>query len=345
MELIKPKHLKRGDKIATVSLSWGGAGDEEILWRYYQGRKRLEEEFGLCVVEMENTLKGSDFIYKHPQKRAEDLMNAFKDKTIKGIFSCIGGNESIRMLPYIDFEVIRNNPKIFLGYSDTTVTHMICLKAGLTSFYGPSVLAEFAENIEMFDYTKHWINKVLFDDSSIGNIHPSDIWTSEYLAWEERNKNIKRKTYANEGYEILQGSGTVKGHLIGGGIEVLEMVKGTEIWPSKEIWNNSILFLETSEDTPEPTYLEYWLRNYGSQGIFNRINGIIFGKPYDNKYYEEYKKVILKVIGEELNLKNLPIIYNMNFGHTAPMAIIPYGCIGEINCEEIAFRIIDSGVI
>ncbi|CEP97551.1 peptidase U61 LD-carboxypeptidase A [[Clostridium] sordellii] len=343
-KLIKPKALKRGDKIATVSLSWGGAGDEEILWRYKQGKKRLEEEFGFEVVEMENTLKGSDYIYKNPQKRAEDLMNAFKDKSIKGIFSCIGGNESIRILPYIDYDIIRKNPKVFIGYSDTTVSHFICLKAGISSFYGPSVLAEFAENVKMFDYTKYWFEKAIFDINSIGEIIPSDVWTSEYIPWDISNKAIQRNTYKNEGYEILQGNEIVKGRLIGGCIEVLEMIKGTEIWPSREQWENSILFIETSEDTPEPTYLEYWLRNYGSQGILNLVKGIIVGKPYDNKYYEEYKQVILKIVRDELGLKNLPIMYNMNFGHTSPIITIPYGCIGEIDCDKSMFKILEPGV-
>lgn len=345
IKLIKPKALKRGDKIATVSLSWGGAGDEEILWRYKQGKKRLEEEFGLEVIEMENTLKGSSYIYQHPQKRAEDLMNAFKDKTIKGIFSCIGGNESIRMLPYIDFDIIRENPKVVIGYSDTTVSHFICLKAGLSSFYGPSVLAEFAENVKMFDYTKCWFEKAIFDTTQIGEIKSSEIWTSEYLSWDISNKDMQRNTYKHEGYEILQGKGTAKGKLIGGCIEVLEMLKGTEIWPSRKQWENSILFIETSEDTPEPTYLEYWLRNYGSQRILNLVNGIIIGKPYDNKYYEEYKQVILKVVRDELGLKHIPIIYNMNFGHTAPMITIPYGSKAEIDCDKAIFRILESGVI
>ncbi|WP_243445018.1 S66 peptidase family protein [Romboutsia maritimum] len=137
----------------------------------------------------------------------------------------------------------------------------------------------------------------------------------------------------------------MKGHLIGGCIEVLEMLKGTEAWPEKEQWKNSILFFETSEDTPDPIYLEYWLRNYGSQGILNLINGIIIGKPYDNKYYEEYKKVILKIVRDELGFKDLPIMYNMNFGHTAPMITIPYGCVAEIDCDKAMFRILESGVI
>ena len=344
LNLIKPSALKRGDKIATVSLSWGGAGDKEILWRYKQGKKRLQEEFGLEVIEMEHTLRGSEYLYKHPEKRAEDFMNAFKDKSNKGIYSCIGGDESIRMLPFMDFNVIKENPKVFIGYSDTTVAHMICLKAGVSSFYGPAILSEFAENVKMFDYTKYWINKVLFNTEQIGEIHSSDIWTSENLPWHENNKDISRNTKSHEGVEVLQGNGTVKGKLIGGCIEVLEMVKGTKIWPEIDMWNETILFLETTEDTPSPSYFEYWLRNYGSQGIFEKVNGVMFGKPYDNKYYEEYKNVINKVIKEELNLKNLPIMYNMNFGHTAPMMILPYGALAEIDCNNKKFSILEAGV-
>ncbi|MGL5753888.1 MAG: S66 family peptidase [Paraclostridium sp.] len=343
MKLTKPKALNIGDNVATVSLSWGGAGDKDILWRYNLGKERLEKDFGLNVIEMDYTLKGSQFIYENPKKRAEDLMNAFKDKSIKAIFSCIGGDESIRILPYIDFKVIKENPKIFMGYSDTTITHLICLKAGLSSFYGPSILGEFAENVKMHEYTFNWIDKVLFKNDTIGKIYSSDKWTSEYIPWIETNKYTQRKMNENNGYELLQGQGIVTGNLIGGCIEVLEMAKGTDIWPLKEVWENSILFFETSEDIPEPKYIEYWLRNYGSLGILNSINGIIFGKPYSNKYYEEYKDVILKVIRDELNL-DIPILYNLNFGHTAPMFIIPYGCNAEINCENLSFTILESGV-
>lgn len=344
LNLIKPSALKRGDKVATVSLSWGGAGDKEILWRYNQGKKRLEEEFGLEDIEMEHTLDGSEYLYNHPEKRAEDFMNAFKDNSIKGIFSCIGGEESIRLLSFIDFDVIKENPKVFIGYSDTTVSHIMCLKAGISTFYGPAILSEFAENVKMFDYTKHWVDKVLFNKDKIGEIHSSDIWTSEYLQWDESNKYISRNTNVHGGVEFLQGCGIVNGKLIGGCIEVLEMIKGTKIWPEENVWDGAILFLETSENTPDPTYFEYWLRNYGSQGILQKVNGIIFGKPYDNKYYEEYKNVINKVIRDELKLKDLPIMYNMNFGHTAPMMIIPYGALAEIDCNNKTFSILESGV-
>lgn len=344
INLVKPQRLKPGDKIATVSLSWGGAGDPEFLWRYNLGKKRLEEKFGLEVIEMPNTLKGSDYLYNHPEKRAEDLMAAFADTSIKAIFSCIGGDESIRILPYIDFDIIKNNPKIFLGYSDTTVAHFICLKSNLSSFYGPSILAEFAENIKIFDYTAHWIRKVLFDDSKIGLISATKEWTGERIEWFQKNTSVEKIMRKNQGYEFLQGKGIVKGPMIGGCIEVMEMIKGTVLWPSDENFKDAILFFETSEDTPEPSYIEYWLRNYGSQGILQKLKAIIFGKPYQEKYYEEYKNSIMKVISE-LELYDLPIICNMSFGHNQPMICLPYGAMAEIDCENETFSILESGVM
>lgn len=343
-KLIKPQKLNRGDKIATVSLSWGGAGDTDLLWRYNLGKKRLQEQFGLEVVEMPNTLKGSDFLYHHPEKRAEDLMTAFSDVSIKAIFSCIGGDESIRMLPYIDFNIIKTNPKIFIGYSDTTVTHFMCLKANLSSFYGVSVLAELAENIKVFDYTAKWLEKVLLDDSPIGLIPAADEWTGERLEWTESNASIAKTMIKNQGYEFLQGNGITRGHLIGGCIEVMEMIKGTSLWPSNDMFENVILFFETSEDMPEARYIEYWLRNYGSQGILQKAKGIIFGKPYQEKYYSEYKNSIMKIVSE-LGLHNLPIVYNMSFGHNEPMMCLPYGAMVEINCDNKTFSILESGVV
>src|SRR5690625_695987 len=341
--LIKPNKLKAGDRIATVSPSWGGAGEPELRWRYDQGVRRLEDIFGLKVIPMPNSLKGGDYLYNNPKARAEDLMTAFRDESIKGIIANIGGDDSIRLLPYIDFDVIRKNPKIFMGFSDVTVSHLFCHKAGISSFYGPAILTDFAENIEMHPYTIEMVNRTLFSNQSIGNIKPAKEWTSERLEWTEENKDQRRKMQENSGYELLQGSGTVQGRLIGGCIEVLEFVKGTELWPVEKYWENSILFFETSEDKPEPDLIRYWLRNYATQGILQKANGIIFGKPQDEKYYNEYKEQIQTVL-KEFDLEDLPILYNLNFGHTEPKFILPYGVLAEINCDEKTFAVLESGV-
>lgn len=343
-DLIKPAKLKPGDKVATVSLSWGGAGDKEILWRYQQGKERLERIFGLEVVEMPHTLMGSDYIYEHPEKRAEDLMLAFEDPTIKGIIACIGGIESVRMLPYLDYEIIRKNPKIFMGYSDTTTTHLICYKAGLSSIYGPCVLVDFAENIAMDDYTTEYIQKTLFSTEPIGLISPAKQWTSEYLPWLIENKHTARKKNLNSGYELLQGKGIVSGRLIGGCLEVFDSLRGTELFPKVEEFEEAILFLETSEDKPQPWFLEVALRIYGVNGILRRLKGMIIGKPQDEAYYDEYKSVIYKVL-KEFQREDLPILYNMNFGHTEPKFCLPYGALAQIDCEKQTFSIMEAAVV
>jgi muramoyltetrapeptide carboxypeptidase LdcA involved in peptidoglycan recycling len=332
--------LKPGDCVATVSLSWGGAGDEEILWRYQLGKKRLESVFGLKVIEMEHTLKGTEFVYNHPELRAKDLMDAFMNPEIKGIFSCIGGDDSIRLLPYIDFEVIRTQPKVFIGYSDSTITHLMCYKAGLISYYGPSILAEFAENIQIFDYTLESVRKTLFSNEVIGEIKPSQTWTSERIKWLESNKDIQKTMVQHYGYELLQGSGIVQGKLFGGCIEVLEFVKGTELWPTLE--DDLILFFETSEEQPQPDQLLYWLRNYAVTGILTQAKAILFGKPSEEKFKDEYRDVIKKVVNE-FNLE-CPIMLDMCFGHNEPMHVIPYGVSAEVNCELKVFSILESGV-
>ncbi|PID04106.1 LD-carboxypeptidase [Sporosarcina sp. P2] len=341
--LIKPKKLQRGDRIATVSPSWGDAGEPEIRWRYEQGVKRLEDLFELTIVPMPNSLKGADFLYENPKARAEDLMAAFSDPNIKGIIANIGGEDSIRLLPYIDFDVIRENPKVFMGYSDVTVSHLFCHKAGISSFYGPAILTDFAENVEMDSYTVEMVNRILFSNEIIGEIQPAERWTSERLEWIESNKSKRRTMNQNTGYELLQGSGIVQGRLIGGCIEVLEFAKGTAIWPEDKYWNDSIVFFETSEEKPDPSLIRYWLRNYAAQGILHHVNGIIFAKPQDEKYFDEYKEEILTVM-KEYDLEHLPILYNLNFGHTEPKCILPYGALAKIDCIRKTFSIVESGV-
>ncbi len=343
LTLKKPRRLNRGDCVATVSLSYGGAGDADLIWRYELGKRRLQEQFGLCVVEMPHTLKGSDYVYRHPEARAEDLMRAFSDSSISAIFSCIGGDDSIRMLPYIDFDVIRKNPKLFIGYSDSTITHFMCLKAGVASVYGPSLLAELAENNAIFAYTAHWLERTLFQTEPLGEVTAAGEWTGERLEWTKDNANTAKRMQKNAGYEWLQGDGVATGPLIGGCVEVMEMMKGTALWPDMHQFDGAVLFFETSEDMPEPAYVEYWLRNYGSQGLLNKVSAMIWGKPYQEKYREEYKRAILKVLAE-LGLDRLPVVYNMTFGHNQPMMCLPYGSLAQVDCPARTFSILESGV-
>ncbi len=340
--MIKPQRLQKGDKIAVVSLSSGMLGDDNFIHKYYIAKERLEKEFGLEVVAMPNALKGSEFVYEHPEARAEDLMAAFKDESIKGIFCAIGGDDTVRLLPYIDYEVIKNNPKIFMGYSDTTVNHLMMNKAGLVSFYGPCIMCEFGEYVKMFDYTKNAVQNILFKDCQNYEIESSKIWSNDFVAWQEENINVEKKTRPEEhGYEVLQGSGVVTGEILGGCLDVFPMVVGTEIWPTKEEWQDKILLLETSEDKPSPEYVTFYLRNLGALGIFDVIKGIIVGKPQDEQYYEEYKEVYKKVL-KEFNREDLPVLYNVNIGHSDPVGIIPLGSKVKVDYTNKKIYLVDS---
>ena len=119
------------------------------------------------------------------------------------------------------------------------------------------------------------------------------------------------------------------------------MILETEIWPKVNEWKDKILLIETSEEKMSPNYLLYYLRNLGAQGILNVIKGIIVGKPQDEKYYDEYKEIYIKIL-EEFNCKNLPVIYNINIGHAYPIGILPLGIEYEIDCDKKTVRFVES---
>lgn len=341
--MIKPKRLKRGDKIAIVSLSWGGLGDEAFIHKYHIAKERLEKDFGLEVICMPHALRGSDFVAKHPELRAKDLMNAFKDDTIAAIFSAIGGDDTIRTLPYIDLQVIQDHPKIFMGYSDTTVNHLMMYQVGLTSFYGPSIMCEFGEYGKIFDYTKRAVEDFLFGQWQEYDLAPSSEWTADYILWDEKNIDRTHNMIQDQrGYEIINGAGIVEGHLLGGCLDVFMMIVGTKLWPTLEQWKDAILFIETSEDQPSPDFVKWTLRNLAAQGVLRVIKGIIVAKPQGEKYYEEYKEALVQVVRDEEKLSSLPIVYNLNFGHAKPIGIIPYGTKARLDCKQKTITLLES---
>ncbi|HNT76170.1 MAG TPA: LD-carboxypeptidase [Anaerolineae bacterium] len=344
---VKPQKLQPGDKVATISLSWGGPGT--FPHRYEAGKQQLQNEFGVTVIETPHALCDAAWLQRNPQARADDLMGALMDPSIKAIISTIGGDDSIRVLPYLDLDIIHSNPKIFMGYSDTTLTHMACFKAGLVSFYGPSIMAGFGENGGMFPYMIDSVRKTLFSSAPIGNIAPNmDGWTAEMLDWADpENQSRRRKLNPSREWQFIQGTGIRQGHLIGGCFEVFDWLRGTDFWPEPNLWQDAILFLETSEEAPPPSAVLYGLRTYAAMGILEKLSGILFARPggqISPEQFTEYDKVLRQVITEEEGLSDLPIITCMDFGHTDPMVVLPYGVRAEINCDARQFAIVESAV-
>jgi muramoyltetrapeptide carboxypeptidase LdcA involved in peptidoglycan recycling len=348
-KLIKPNKLSHGDKVAIVSPSWGGPSS--IPHRYKVGKDRLEQIFGLEVIAMKNALRDPDWLYCNPQARADDLMEAFSDPSIQGIFSSIGGDDAVRLMPFVDLNIIQNNPKIFMGFSDTTVIHFMCRQAGLSSFYGPAVMTSFAENVHMHDYTIQSIQKTLFSNQIIGEIPVNTLgWTKQFLEWSiPENQSIVRKLNSCIIPQFMgDSSKTVQGRLIGGCVEVLQFINGTALWPKLEDWKNSILFIETSEEGITPIALTRFLRNLAAQNILSNLQGILFSKPGGPQihadFFSDYDTALLAVF-EEYQLPLIPIVTKMDFGHTDPRGVLPYGCLTEINPLEKTVTLLENGVI
>ena len=335
--MIKPQRLKKGDTVAIVSLSRGMLGEPWAIHKLTIAKQRLENDFGLKVKVMPNALKGMDYLYQHPEARAQDLMDAFSDKDVKAIFTAIGGDDTIRLLPYIDFDVIKNNPKIFAGFSDTTVNHLMMRKAGLISYYGASIMNNWAEYIKINDYTLDAFKNIFFEPKEEYEVKSSPVYSldEDKVWWKEENINTPRKYHKEEvGYQVLQGTGRVQGELIGGCVDTFTYLLGTSLWPTVDDFKGKILLLETSEDNMSPMLLTYILRNLQAQGVLDVINGIIVGKPTTMDYFEEYKEVYKKVVAGEAKRPDLPILYNVNVGHAEPIGVFALGCKYEIDCDN-----------
>ena len=343
-----PRKLNKGDKVAIVSLSSGILGMEYCEHELKIGLERLKE-MELVPVIMPNALKGVDYIEKHPEARAADLKQAFMDNSIKGIICAIGGDDTYKTIPYLmedeEFiEAVKNNPKIFTGFSDTTNNHLMLNKLGLSTFYGPCLIADLAElENDMLPYTKEYFCK-FFSNKRGYEIISSPIWYKERESFDVSQIGVPRISQKEEhGFEVINGSGIVTGRLYGGCIESIyndftcyrydgqpQIFEKYKIFPTDEEWKEKILFLETSEEKPTPEKLTEMLLEFKRRKILSLVKGIIVGKPQDEKYYEEYKKVYRNIFSD----LNTPVLFNVNFGHALPRCIIPYDAEATIDYDN-----------
>ena len=342
MEKIKSRKLKKGDTIAVVSPSWGGP---HIFPHVYELGINTLKDLGLKIKEYPSARKDPQFLYHNPQFRADDVNRAFADREVDAIITSIGGDDSVRILPFLDLDIITNNPKIFLGFSDTTTINSYLNQVGLVTLNGPAIMAGFAQwNFLPIDYQEQ-IKEMLFENPSKYEYRPFDVYSNGYVNWNDvTNSGKVGEKIKSGGWNWLQGECVVHGELFGGCIEVLEMMKNTKFWPAQDFWKGKILFFETSEDKPSPDQVKFLLRNYGMQGIFNKIEALIIGRSrgYSDDEKIALDKNILDVIRIECNNERLPIVTNMDFGHTDPQWILPLGIRAEIDCVKKSFKLLEK---
>ena len=335
--------------IAIVSLSRGIVGEPFIQFEVEIGLRRLKE-LGLNVKFMPHALKGLEFLEAHPEKRAEDLLQAFRDPDIDMILCAIGGDDTYRLLPYL-FEhneladAVTN--KVFLGFSDTTINHLMLHKVGLQTFYGQSFLADICElGPEIHPYTLRYF-KELINTGHIREITPSKVWYEQRTSFTPDQTGKQLPTHPDHGFELLQGPPVFSGKILGGCIDsIYDMLNGDRyddmpvlckkyhLFPDSEDWKGRILLLESSEEKPTPAKYRRALEYLRGAGVFQAVSGVLVGKPMDETYAEKYRQLLVEVIDRP----ELPVVFNINIGHAMPRCIIPFGVDAVVDAESQTIR-------
>ena len=335
--------------VGIVSLSSGIIGEEFVQFEVEIGLRRLRE-YGLKVKFMPNALKGIDYIREHPEKRAEDLLQAFRDPEIDMVLCANGGDDTFRLLPYLfDHDELREavSQKVFLGFSDTTINHFMLHKVGLNTFYGQSFLADVCElGPEMLPYSRRYFEE-LISTGGIREIVPSEIWYGERESFTPDQAGKELTSHPDHGFELLQGPSVFSGKILGGCIDSMYdffsgelyadmplLCEKYRLFPALEDWRDRILLLESSEEKMPPEKYRMALEYLKKKGVFDIVSGVLVGKPMDETYAEEYKRHLIDVIGNP----QLPVVSNINIGHATPRCIIPFGVEAVVDAENQIIR-------
>jgi muramoyltetrapeptide carboxypeptidase LdcA involved in peptidoglycan recycling len=307
--IIVPKKIKKGDHIRVVApvRSLGLLSDEvkrEAISRF--------ENFGLKLSFGKNVNEMDEFSSSSVQSRIDDLHEAFRDDGVDAILTVIGGYNSNQLLQYVDYELISKHPKIICGFSDVTALgNAITSKTGMITYMGPHFSSWAMRH--GFDYSLEYFIKCCMDNSAY-NLEPSKEWSDDPWFLDQEKRNF----IENEGYWILN-QGHAIGRAIGGHVRCLNALQGTEFWPSLD---ESVLILE-EDDEINPQLFDRQLQSIIHQPDFNGVRGILIGRF--QKGSKMTKELLQKIIQTKKELTGIPIVANVDFGHTTPLATIPIG--------------------
>jgi len=314
--VIKPPRLKAGDKLAIVAP--GSYISEEELQDSIKNLNAL----GFETTYSEKILLKSGYFAGSDKDRAEDLMEKFSDKSINGIVCARGGYGCSRILSMLDYNVIRANPKVLIGYSDiTALLYGIYKKAGLATFHGPVGTSTFN------DYSINNFNKVLINPErtiSFSNSISGD------------DENVYGVT------TIVNGKG--KGRLVGGNLSIVVSLIGTEFDID---YSNKIIFLE--EIGEEPYRIDRMLTQLIQAGKLENIAGIMMGIFRNCEVKKESDLTaksftLMEVLDDRLGNLKIPVVYGMSFGHVKDKFTIPFGVLAELDADKQTLTLLEKAV-
>lgn len=337
-KLTIPARIKKGDTIAFISPS---AGLAPFAMHRIEKAKSFFEDHGFKVKIAKNALKNDGYVSSSVEERVADIHDVFSDPSVSCVICTIGGNHSNQIIKHLDWELIKRNPKIFVGYSDISVLHYAFqTKANLQTYYGPCVMTQFGENPEVFEYTWQSFMDVLVLNIPNVSIRASDFWTDDASKnWFTKEDLINpREKYNNEGYVWIR-EGSTNGNIIGGCIPSINHLLGTEFWINPK---DSIFFIDIPEGNEFTEGLslsdvDAYLADLDNNNVFDEIKGLIIGRPYH--YSSEQFTDLVKIINKYTSQKKYPILANANIGHCDPIITLPYGSLVTLNSDTDSFTI------
>jgi muramoyltetrapeptide carboxypeptidase len=333
--VVKPPRVRPGDTVAVVSPSAGAVG----RWPHRVERaRRYLESLGLSVRVMANAARTDGWASAPPEARVADIHEAFLDDDVAVVLAGTGGNHSNQLLPLLDYELIRSHPKVFQGFSDMTVLHWALARhAGLSTFYGPALVPTLGEFPEVLPYTDRFLRAAWFGGEPI-EYEPADVWTDEFLDWDQKTDLTRpRGLRRSDGWVAIRG-GTATGPVLGGCLETICWhLKGSDSWVDPA---GAILFLETSEEVPSPAAVDAYLTDLEQLGVFDAAAALVFARPYG--YGAADTRILWDVVAARTEAAGLPVLANVEVGHTDPLLTVPIGCPARLSAGERRFELLEA---
>jgi muramoyltetrapeptide carboxypeptidase LdcA involved in peptidoglycan recycling len=332
----------RGDRVAIVSPS---AGLPELFPRPYElGLERLRDEFGLVPVEYPTTRK----MGSAPAERAADLHAAFADPSVTAVICSIGGDDMITVLPHLDPELIRANPKPFFGFSDSTNMHAYLADLGVVAYYGGAVMTAFGRPGAMHPATKASLQAALFTTGPYELTEPGEYRDVDRDWADEATFAAEPPMTPAPGWEWRNTGSVVEGHGWGGCLEVAAwLLMADRCVPEPRWFDGAVLYFETSEEMPPATEVYRVLRSLGERDVLGRCAAFLMGRPKASNldrpttddvaamYRSEQRDAVLRAL--DAYAPGVPTVLDVDFGHTDPQLVLPYG--GVIRVDAVERRI------
>ncbi|MEV7884886.1 S66 family peptidase [Streptomyces sp. NPDC002817] len=338
-----PSKPSPGDRTAVIS---PGAGLPELFPRPFElGLERLREDYGLIPVEYPTTRR----MGATPQERATDIHAAFADPDIKAVIASIGGDDQITVLPYLDRELIRANPKPFFGTSDNTNLLVYLRNTGIVGFHGATVMCELGRPGAMNPRTADSLRAALFTSGEY-ELRPAGRWNDVNRDWADpATFEAEPETRPGNGWTWVNPDRVVEGRTWGGCLEILAwlLMADREIAHDLSDYDGGVLLLETSEEMPSGEEVFRILRNMGERGLLRRFSALLmaraktwsFEQPNSpaqaERYAAEQRAAVLRAM--RTYAPDTMIVFDVDFGHTDPQLVIPYG--GLVRVDGPARRI------